>query len=97
MLNSFLCRHLEYIVRRGTGGATYIRKHYNFSERPNELSDKTKLLGHFSTYLMKKLYGEHEYTFVDAERTNGLDFVQKYLRLKHAILFKLSNDVLQVS
>lgn len=46
---------------------------------------------------MQKLYGEHEYTYVDLERTNGMDFVQKYLRLKHAILFKISNDVLQVS
>jgi cell cycle serine/threonine-protein kinase CDC5/MSD2 len=45
---------------------------------------------------MQKLYGDHTYTFVNAERTAGMDFVQKYLRLKHAILFKLSNDVLQV-
>lgn len=88
-------KHLEYIVRRGKSGSTFIRKHYEASKRPDDLADKTRLLSHFSTYLMKKLYGDHEYTFVDAERTAGMDFVQKYLRLKHAILFKLSNDVLQ--
>jgi cell cycle serine/threonine-protein kinase CDC5/MSD2 len=74
-----------------------VRKHYDVESRPDELGDKTRLLGHFSTYLMQKLYGEHDYAFIDHQRTSGMDFVQKYLRLKHAILFKLSNDVLQVS
>jgi hypothetical protein len=95
--NLTLYRHLEYIVRRGKGGATFVRKHYGVESRPDELGDKTRLLGHFSTYLMQKLYGEHDYAFVDHQRTSGMDFVQKYLRLKHAILFKLSNDVLQVA
>lgn len=83
-------------MRRGKGGATFVRKHYDVAARPEDLSDKTRLLGHFSTYLMQKLYGEHDYASANLERTNGMDFVQKYLRLKHAILFKLSNDVLQV-
>ncbi|KAG8797390.1 Cell cycle serine/threonine-protein kinase cdc5/MSD2 [Serendipita sp. 398] len=88
-------QHLEYVVRRGKSGSTYVRRHYEVASRPDDLSDKTRLLGHFSTYLMQKLYGDHPYTFVDQDRTTGMDFVQKYLRLKHAILFKISNDVLQ--
>ncbi|KAG8835886.1 Cell cycle serine/threonine-protein kinase cdc5/MSD2 [Serendipita sp. 399] len=88
-------QHLEYVVRRGKSGSTYVRKHYDVANRPDDLSDKTRLLGHFSTYLMQKLYGDHPYTYMDKDRTTGMDFVQKYLRLKHAILFKISNDVLQ--
>ncbi len=87
---------MEYVVRRGKGGSTYIRKHYEVDKRPDDLADKTRLLGHFSTYLMQKLYGEHSYTSMNPERTSSMDFVQKYLRLKHAILFKISNEVLQV-
>lgn len=45
---------------------------------------------------MDRLYGEYEYTFDDRDRTKGMDFVQKYLRMKHVIVFKMSHDVLQV-
>lgn len=45
---------------------------------------------------MDRLYGDYEYTFEDTERTKGMDFVQKYLRMKHVIVFKMSHDVLQV-
>jgi hypothetical protein len=45
---------------------------------------------------MDRLYGEYEYTFEDQGRTKGMEWVQKYLRMKHVIVFKLSHDVLQV-
>ena len=45
---------------------------------------------------MGKLYGDYEYTFLDLQRTKCMHFVQKYLRMKHVIVFKLSYDVLQV-
>ena len=44
---------------------------------------------------MDRLYGDYDYTFEDIERTKGMDFVQKYLRMKHVIVFKMSHDVLQ--
>lgn len=86
-------KHLEYIDRKS--GSTFVRKAYDPVTPPKELGDKPRLLGHFATYLMQKLYGDHEYTFVDRKRTSGMDFVVKYLRLKHGILFRLSNNVLQ--
>ena len=46
---------------------------------------------------MDRLYGEYEYTFEDVGREKGMEWVQKYLRMKHVIVFKLSHDVLQVS
>lgn len=45
---------------------------------------------------MERLYGEYDYTFQDTTRVKGMDFVQKYLRMKHVIVFKMSHDVLQV-
>lgn len=45
---------------------------------------------------MDRLYGDYEYTWEDTGRTRGMDFVQKYLRMKHVIVFKMSHDVLQV-
>jgi cell cycle serine/threonine-protein kinase CDC5/MSD2 len=45
---------------------------------------------------MDRLYGEYDYTFEDIQRTKGMVFVQKYLRMKHVIVFKMSHDALQV-
>ncbi len=46
---------------------------------------------------MDRLFGEYDYTWDDVERSRGMDWVQKYLRMKNVIVFKLSHDVLQVS
>ena len=46
---------------------------------------------------MERLYGDYEYAFEDLGRTKNMDWVQKYLRMKHVIVFKMSHDVLQVS
>lgn len=77
-------------------GAVYVRKNYTIVEYPEELKSKMYLLKHFEKYIMDRLYGEYDWTFEDTERTKGMDFVQKYLRMKHVIVFKLSHDVLQV-
>ena len=66
------------------------------SEYPEELKGKVYLLKHFERYIMDRLYGDYGYTFEDIEKTKGMDFVQKYLRMKHVIVFKMSHDVLQV-
>lgn len=47
--------------------------------------------------MFDRLYGNAEYTYEDTRLTTGMTFVSKYLRMKHVILFRLSNDVLQVS
>jgi len=45
--------------------------------------------------MLERLYGSHDYTYTDEARTQGMDFVQKYLRMKHVIVFKMSHDVVQ--
>ena len=73
----------------------YVRKNYTVAEYPEDLKSKVYLLKHFERYIMDRLYGDYEYTYEDQGRTKGMDFVQKYLRMKHVIVFKMSHDVLQ--
>ena len=89
-------RHFDYISSRRQG-TVYVRKNYTVGDYPEELKSKVYLLKHFEGYIMGKLYGDYEYTFLDSQRTKGMQFVQKYLRMKHVIVFKLSHDVLQVT
>ena len=78
-------------------GQVYVRKNYLASEFPDNLKNKVYLLKHFERYIMDRLYDDYEYTFEHLDRTKGMDFVQKYLRMKHVIVFKMSHDVLHVS
>ncbi|KAI0247980.1 kinase-like domain-containing protein [Lactifluus subvellereus] len=87
-------QHFDYISSRRQG-MVYVRKNYTVGDYPDELKSKVYLLKHFEGYIMGKLYGDYEYTFLDLQRTKGMQFVQKYLRMKHVIVFKLSHDVLQ--
>ncbi|KAI9449687.1 kinase-like domain-containing protein [Lactarius psammicola] len=87
-------QHFDYISSRRQG-TVYVRKNYTVADYPEELKSKVYLLKHFEGYIMGKLYGDYEYTFTDLQRTKCMHFVQKYLRMKHVIVFKLSHDVLQ--
>jgi cell cycle serine/threonine-protein kinase CDC5/MSD2 len=73
-----------------------VRKNHSILDYPEDLKSKIYLIKHFERYMMERLYGDYDYTFLDVERTKGMDFVQKYLRMKHVIVFKMSHDVLQV-
>jgi cell cycle serine/threonine-protein kinase CDC5/MSD2 len=88
-------RHFDYITAR-RNGSVFVRKSHTVSTYPEELKSKVYLLKHFERYIMDRLYGEYDYAFEDTERTKGMAWVQKYLRMKHVIVFKMSHDVLQV-
>ena len=96
ILDAFIVnRHFDYISAR-KHGAAFVRKSYTVEVYPEDLKSKVYLLKHFERYIMDRLYGEYEYTFEDVGRKTGMEWVQKYLRMKHVIVFKLSHDVLQV-
>lgn len=78
------------------GGAVYVRKSFGVDQYPDEIKSKVYLLKHFERYIMSKLYSEFEYTFEDQDRARGMEWVQKYLRMKSVIVFKMSHDILQV-
>ncbi len=71
-------------------------KNFAISEHPETLKSKVYLLKHFEKYIMQNLYGEHPFTFEDLDRTAGMDYVTRYLRTKHVIVFWLSHNVVQV-
>ncbi|ORY31914.1 kinase-like domain-containing protein [Naematelia encephala] len=72
-----------------------VRKNYPVDDYPRELNNKVYLLRHFESYMLDRLFGDQPYTFEDEGLTKGMVFVTRYLRMKHVILFRLSNDVLQ--
>jgi cell cycle serine/threonine-protein kinase CDC5/MSD2 len=88
-------RHFDYISSR-RAGMVYVRKSYSVSTYPSELKSKVYLLKHFERYIMDRLYGDYAWCFQDTEKQKGMEFVQKYIRMKHVIVFKLSHDCLQV-
>lgn len=73
-----------------------VRRNHAIDTFPRQLDNKVYLLKHFVQYMLERLCGEQEYTF-EGKQTKGMVFVTRYLRMKHVILFRLSNDVLQVS
>jgi hypothetical protein len=54
------------------------------------------LLNYFEAYMSKTLERQADWTFSDTARTRNMDFLVKYYRMKNAIVFKLSNGVIQV-
>jgi hypothetical protein len=44
---------------------------------------------------MDRLYGEYSYSYEDMEKKKGMDWVVKYLRMKHVIVFLMSHGAIQ--
>lgn len=89
--------HFDHIQPADKGDLVQgLRRNYPIDAYPKDLHNKVYLLKHFESYMSDRLYGDQEYTFKDTALTNGMVFVQRYLRMKHVILFRLSNDILQV-
>ncbi|ODN75912.1 hypothetical protein L202_05897 [Cryptococcus amylolentus CBS 6039] len=89
-------KHFDDIRPTGSDDLSQnIRRNHLIERYPSDLKNKVYLLKHFENYMLDKLFGDQPYTFEDKELTTGMVFVVKYLRMKHVILFRLSNDVLQ--
>ncbi|ORY92413.1 hypothetical protein BCR35DRAFT_297802 [Leucosporidium creatinivorum] len=85
--------HFDYISQRTSH--VYTRRHYSLTTRPDELARKAYLLSYFEDYMAKTLTRDVEWTWSDEGRKRNMDFLVKYYRMKSAIVFKLSNEVLQ--
>ncbi|KAF7331913.1 Serine/threonine-protein kinase [Mycena kentingensis (nom. inval.)] len=68
---------------------------YTVESYPSSLKSKVYLLKHFERYIMDRLYADYDYTYDDSQRQQGMDWVVKYLRMKHVIVFLLSHGGLQ--
>jgi hypothetical protein len=73
------------------------RESHRMDAVPSELKNKVYLTQHFQSYILDRLTGNYEYLYNNVELRTGMVFISKYLRMKHVIVFRLSNDVIQVS
>ena len=89
-------RHVDYVSTNARTGQ-YERCNYELARPPSELRNKLFLLNHFGSYIKQRLYGAQPYLREDLALTTGMVFVKRFLRMKHVLIFRLSNGVLQVS
>ena len=69
---------------------------YTLANYPKELQKKVTLLQHFQSYLEGDVKGKPEEEPAKA-KPKLLVYVKKWMRTRHAIMFRLSNKVVQVN
>lgn len=79
-----------------------IGKEYTLTEYPKELQKKVTLLQHFRSYLEgsekpKVNEQQQEEEFPKMRKVKDVVYVKKWMRTRHAIMFRLSNKVVQVN
>ena len=87
-----------YIERNNVEKTEIITPHLFSEEFSKDLNKKVILLQHFKAYLLE----ENKNTPVERKESENIDekhyvYVKKWMKTKHAILFRLSNKIVQVS
>ena len=86
-------------IERNSQEKTEIITPHSFNEEFNkDLNKKVILLQHFKAYLLE----ENKNTPIEKKESENIDekhyvYVKKWMKTKHAILFRLSNKIVQVS
>jgi polo-like kinase 1 len=92
--------NFSYIEKRQSDKQDIVTSH-NINDYPKELQKKVTLLHHFRSYLEgeqnKEVLNDEELNKNDDEnKLNNFVYVKKWMRTKHAIMFRLSNKIVQV-
>lgn len=85
----------HYMERKGADRQDIVSIHY-LTDYPKELQKKVTLLQHFRSYLegdIKQETGAEEEVVI----TETPIYVKKWMRTRHAIMFRLSNKIVQVN
>ena len=87
-----------YIERNSQEKTEIITPHVFSEEFSKDLNKKVILLQHFKAYLLE----ENKNTPIERKASENIDekhyvYVKKWMKTKHAILFRLSNKIVQVS
>lgn len=85
---------LNYMERKGSDRQDVVTQHY-LTDFPKELQKKVTLLQHFRSYLegdIKQETGQE-----DDQSGESSVYVKKWMRTRHAIMFRLSNKIVQVN
>ena len=100
--------HFEYLYYDRAQDRTSMQKvSHTVNDFPSYLAKKVTLLKHFRSYMHENLnkvfylmlnsfQAVHNPATSDETRISNLHFLTKYLRTKHGVLFRLSNQILQV-
>jgi len=89
-------RHCEYIEHgRSHEGRKVLIVDNPTPPHPHDINKKVTLLKYFKNYLLEQSTKAEE--SLVAAPTSNLVYVKKWLRTKHAIVFRLSNKVVQVN
>eukprot|EP00045_Choanoeca_perplexa_P010102 m.101003 g.101003 ORF g.101003 m.101003 type:complete len:648 (-) comp15153_c0_seq1:134-2077(-) len=87
--------NVEFTEREKKGGATAFMR---LSEYPEGMTKKMTLLKYFRDYMKDNLQdGPSALRHQQAGYQRGLPFVKKWLRTKHAIVFRLNIGVVQIN
>jgi len=103
--------HFEYIdrcttVEDGRGAkrrADALRQAHCLSSFPADLKKKVTLLKHFKSHLLEEqgkkgnVAAEEAASLAGGSPRSGMEYVKKWVRTRHALLFRLSNKTVQVS
>ena len=79
---------------------------FSFTNYPSDLQKKVTLLTHFKSYLEQNYDPQEKEQLIQRNKLNqanklqyppGSVYVKKWMRTKHAIMFRLSNKIVQVN
>ena len=94
--------HLDYMERRSSDRQD-VGTEYTLTEYPKELQKKVTLLQHFWSYLegndrpKQALAASKDGNAPKNRKVKDVVYVKKWMRTRHAIMFRLSNKVVQVN
>jgi polo-like kinase 1 len=90
--------NFEYMERRASDKQDIVSS-YTLSDYPKDLQKKVTLLQHFRSYLEGD--GKNDNDPIQLEEDGGTKaptvYVKKWMKTKHAIMFRLSNKIVQVN
>ncbi|EGR33498.1 polo-like kinase 1, putative [Ichthyophthirius multifiliis] len=85
---------IEYMERKYESEKQDSVIQFNLDEYPPELKKKVTLLSLFRNYLKEQKQNNQMENF---QKTQNFVYVKKWMKTKHAIMFRLSNKIVQVS
>jgi len=86
----------EYMERKSNEKQDVVNTH-SLTEYPKELQKKVTLLQHFKSYLEGESNKEAQPNDEESGQGPSGVYVKKWMKTKHAIMFRLSNKIVQVN
>eukprot|EP00158_Paraphelidium_tribonemae_P004713 Partr_v1_DN26925_c0_g1_i2_m7078 putative Polo-like kinase len=87
--------YLEYA--KGTEKTVMNRQGHRMDNFPEAMQKKVTLLKYFKSYMQDNLSKASQHCFVDTTKNTNLNFLVKFMRTKHAVMFRLTNNIVQIN